>query len=215
MYQHRSYVIALEGAKEVDGMYVDASQNGLSFRNYGKYLLLGGGSHRTGKRGGGWQELESVSNELYPMSKTVYRWAAQDCMTLDGIPYIGRYSKRTTDLYVITGFNKWGMSSSMAGAMVLSDLVVGKRNEFCDLFLPSRSIVHPKLAINAVESLVGLVTPTAPRCPHLGCALKYNKAENSWDCPCHGSRFDESGELLDGPATDSKKNIQKSKSPKM
>ena len=43
---------------------------------------------------------------------------------------------------------------------------------------------------------------TAPRCPHLGCALKYNKEEYSWDCSCHGSRFSDSGELLDYPATD-------------
>jgi Rieske Fe-S protein len=53
--------------------------------------------------------------------------------------------------------------------------------------------------------VAGLLTPTVPRCPHLGCALKYNKAEHSWDCSCHGSRFSEEGKLLDGPATDDKK----------
>ena len=207
MYQHRSYVLALEGAGKFLGMYIDEDEKGLSFRNYGKYLLLGGGSHRTGKKGGGWHELVSVSNKLYPGAKPVYRWATQDCMTLDGIPYIGRYSKRTTDLYVATGFNKWGMTSSMVGAMLLSDLVRVKQSEYEGLFSPSRSIIHPQIAINAIESMIGLVTPTAPRCPHLGCALKYNRAEHSWDCPCHGSRFDESGKLLDGPATNNKNDI--------
>ena len=55
-----------------------------------------------------------------------------------------------------------------------------------------------------LESVKGLLTPTAPRCPHMGCALKYNKQEHSWDCPCHGSRFDENGELINNPATDDK-----------
>ena len=41
-----------------------------------------------------------------------------------------------------------------------------------------------------------------PRCPHLGCALKYNPQEHSWDCPCHGSRFGEDGQLIDNPSTD-------------
>lgn len=207
MYQHRSYVLALDGAPSVNGMYVDESDTGMSFRNYKNILLLGGGGHRTGKKGGSWRELEAFANEYYKDAKIIARWAAQDCMTLDGVPYIGKYSKNTPDLYVATGFNKWGMSSSMVSAMILSDLVQEKRNEYTEVFSPSRTILHPQLAVNAFESIVGLLTPTAPRCPHLGCALKYNPAEHSWDCPCHGSRFTESGELIDNPATDDKKNM--------
>ena len=207
MYQHRSYVLALDGAPSINGMYVDEADTGMSFRNYKNLLLLGGGGHRTGKKGGSWHELEAFVGEHYNGEKIVARWAAQDCMTLDGAPYIGKYSKNTPDLYVATGFNKWGMSSAMVSAMVLSDLVLGKRNEYAEVFSPSRSILRPQLAINAFESIVGLLTPTKPRCPHLGCALKYNPAEHSWDCPCHGSRFTESGELIDGPATDDKKNM--------
>ena len=51
LYQHRSYVIALENAPNVDGMYVDEAQTGMSFRNYKNLLLVGGGDHRTGKHG--------------------------------------------------------------------------------------------------------------------------------------------------------------------
>ncbi len=205
MYQHRSYVTALKGAQDVGGMYVDEYDKGLSFRNFGDYLLLGGGAHRTGKKGGNWKELEEFSRKYYPEAKTLYKWATQDCITLDGIPYIGEYSENTPDMFVATGFNKWGISSSMVSAMILSDMVQGKKNEYAPVFSPSRSIFRAQLFVNIFESLVGILTPTVPRCPHLGCALKYNPDEHSWDCPCHGSRFAENGELIDNPATDDKK----------
>lgn len=204
LYQHRSYVLALEGAENVEGMYVDEDEKGLSLRNYGEVLLLGGGAHRTGKKGGNWRELEAFARAHYPSAAIVKRWATQDCMTLDDVAYIGQYAANTPDVYVATGFNKWGMTSSMVSAMLLADLVQGRDNEYAAVFSPSRSVLRPQLAINAFESLLGLLTPTVPRCPHLGCALKYNRDEHSWDCPCHGSRFSESGALIDNPATDDK-----------
>ena len=207
MYQHRSYVLALEGAPDVNGMYIDEKMGGLSFRNHNGLLVFGGGSHRTGKNGGSWEELEQLASLYYPRAKIVARWAAQDCMTLDGMPYVGQYSSKLADIYVATGFSKWGMTSSMAAAMILTDLVIGKRNEFSRVFKPQRSIWHPQLVINAAESFINLVTPTTPRCSHMGCALKYNKQEHTWDCPCHGSRFSENGEIIDNPATDDKKNM--------
>lgn len=200
LYQDRSYVIALENASNIDGMYLDENEKGLSFKNYGDLLFIGGGSHRTGKEGGNWAELRSFADIYYPAAKEKYFWATQDCMSLDSMPYIGNYSKRTPKMFVATGFNKWGMTSSMVSAMILSDMITGKRNEFAELYSPSRSILHPQLFVNGLESTVNLLTPTTKRCPHLGCALKYNKAEHSWDCPCHGSRFDEKGMLLNNPA---------------
>lgn len=205
MYQHRSYVIALENARNIEGMYVDECDKGISLREYNGLLLLGGGGHRTGKKGGNWKELSDLAQRYYPKANEVARWATQDCITLDGIPYIGLYSKRTPDMYVATGFNKWGMTSSMVAATVLCDLVLGKENEYASVFSPSRSILHPQLAVNVAESVLGLVIPTVPRCPHLGCALKYNPQEHSWDCSCHGSRFTEDGKLIDNPATGDKK----------
>jgi glycine/D-amino acid oxidase-like deaminating enzyme len=201
MHQNRSYVIALENAKLVDGMYLDENDKGLSFRTYKDYLLIGGGSHKTGKDGGGWRELEEIAAKYYPKAKIKYKWAAQDCITLDDMPYIGRYSEKTPDLFVATGFNKWGMTQSMVSANILSDIIQGKKNEYEDIFSPQRTILHPRLAENAFTSVFNLLTPTAPRCPHLGCALKWNKLEHTWDCPCHGSRFSENGKLLDNPAT--------------
>lgn len=203
MYQHRSYVLALRDAPDVGGMYVDEAEKGMSFRNAEGLLLIGGGDHRTGKQGGNWQALTSFAERHYAQTgaKEAYRWATQDCMTLDGVPYIGPYSKNTPDFYVATGFNKWGMTSSMTAAQILSDMVTGRESPYAPVFSPSRSILRPQLAVNAFEAVKNLLTPSKKRCPHLGCALKWNPAEHSWDCPCHGSRFTENGDLIDNPAT--------------
>lgn len=205
MFQERSYVIALKGAGDVDGMYIDGAGKGLSFRNYGELLLLGGGGHRTGKQGGSWHELERVAGKYYPEASLTYEWATQDCMTLDGVPYIGQYSKATPNFFVATGFNKWGMSSSMVASCILCDLVCEKSNRYAEIFSPSRSILRPQLAINTLEALKGWLTISNKKCPHLGCTLKWNKYEHSWDCPCHGSRFKSDGTVLDNPANGSLK----------
>lgn len=205
LYQQRSYVIALENAPPVDGMYLDWVEDGLSIRSAGQYLLLGGGGHRTGKQGLCWKHPEAVAKKYYPQANIVCRWATQDCMPLDHMPYIGQYSTATPNLYVATGFQKWGMTGSMTAAMILSDLIQRKENPYARLFSPSRSILHGQLLVNGAETTVNLLRPTKPRCPHLGCALHWNAAEHSWDCSCHGSRFDESGKLLNNPATDDMK----------
>lgn len=205
LYQQRSYVIALENAEKIEGMYLDSAENGLSVRGAGNWLLLGGGGHRTGKKGLGWCLPEQTAEKYYPQAQIAARWATQDCMSLDGMPYIGQYSKATPDLYVATGFRKWGMSTSMAAAMVLTDLIQNRDNPYAALFSPSRSMLHKQLFINGMESSVNLIRPTKPRCPHLGCALRWNPQEHSWDCPCHGSRFDKRGKLLNNPATDDMK----------
>ena len=122
---------------------------------------------------------------------------------------IGNYSKNTPDLYVAAGFNKWGMTSSMAAARILTDLITGKENSYAEVFSPSRSMLHPQLAVNAAEAAVNLLTISKKRCPHMGCALKWNPAERSWDCPCHGSRFNRDGILIDNPATGNLKEKEK------
>lgn len=199
MYQHRSYVVALENAPDVGGMYVDEADGGMSFRNYKNYLMIGGWGHKTGTAGGGWSELIGFSKKYYSDSEAKFFWAAQDCITLDGIPYIGRYSKRTHNMYVVTGFNKWGMTSSMIAANVIRDLIVRNSSEYERLFDPSRRMAKKQLVCNIASSAVNLLA-SGKRCSHMGCALKWNSAEKTWDCPCHGSRFTENGEIIDDPA---------------
>ncbi len=202
LYQHRSYVIAYENAQDVHGMYVDESQTGLSFRNYGNLLLIGGGGHRTGKNGGNWEAIQQFSRQHYPQASQVCHWAAQDCMSLVDIPYIGQYSSRSARFFTATGFNKWGMTGAMLASMLLCDQLLGKENDYLDLFNPSRSICKPQLLVNGFEAITNLLCFSGKRCPHLGCALKWNPVEHSWDCSCHGSRFDEDGRVLNNPANE-------------
>jgi hypothetical protein len=93
----------------------------------------------------------------------------------------------------------------MVTSKILCDLVLGKENKYSKVFSPSRSMLHSQLAINAFESLCGWLSFTKKRCPHLGCGLKWNKYEHSWDCSCHGSRFDENGKVLNNPANENLK----------
>lgn len=202
LYQERSYVLALENGPQIHGMYVDEAQTGMSFRNAGDFLLVGGGDHRTGAQGGNFTALRQFAKMHYPACAERYAWATQDCMSLDGVPYIGRYAKALSNVYVATGFSKWGMTSAMAASEILCDAVLGKENDCAPVFSPSRSIFFVQLLKNGGTFLTSLLTPTKKRCPHMGCALKWNAAEHTWDCPCHGSRFQEDGKLIENPATD-------------
>ena len=51
------------------------------------------------------------------------------------------------------------------------------------------------------RDLDGRLHAVSARCTHLGCIVRWNEAEETWDCPCHGSRFEADGALANGPAT--------------
>ena len=140
MHQERSYVLALDNAGPVNGMYIGDGKDTLSFRQYDKYVLLGGAGHRTGenREGGSYERLKASAEHLYPGSSVAAYWSAQDCITTDGIPFIGQYAADRPDWYVATGFQKWGMSSSMAAAMILRDMICGEENPYAETFAPSR-----------------------------------------------------------------------------
>ena len=211
-HQERSYVLALTGCQLIHGMYYGIDQNGLSLRQAGEYLLIGGGAHRTGKNkaGGAYDFLENAAVHYFPEGSVAARWSAQDCIPHDGIPFISKFSIFTPHLYVATGFQKWGMTTSMVAALLLKDEICGYENPYKKLFRPQRLHIRAsalKLITDVGVSICGLTKgflrvfyKKAPRCPHMGCALTWNPDEKSWDCPCHGSRFDENGKLLDNPA---------------
>jgi len=200
LFQMRSFVLALENVPLLQNTYVQNSGEGMYFRPYGNLLLVGGGDHRTGYKKGGFNAVRDFVHRYFPDGKEKYAWATQDCMSLDGVPYIGRYSPATPGLYVATGFNEWGMTSSMAAAQILADMIEGKKNPNASVFSPQRSMLQPQLFKNLGATLCDFAIPTVRRCSHLGCALRWNRAEHTWDCPCHGSRYDRRGKLIDNPA---------------
>lgn len=248
LHQERVYLTALQGwnngMNTLDGMYLDDDKHGFTFRTYKDYLILGGGYHRAGDNNpiNSYEKIETAAKKWYPGSSIKYTWSNQDCMTPDDVPYIGRYSAKTPNIYVATGFNKWGMSSSMVAAQIISDMIISKESEYQTVFYPRRlmfsgsnvflkdtgiiaksllsehlKIPQDKLAdiqpnkagvVNYNGQKYGVYRDKEDRyyfvttkCPHLGCSLEWNQNELTWDCPCHGSRFDYRGRLINNPAT--------------
>lgn len=208
-HQERSYVLALSGCEELKGMYIGVDENGLSLRQSQDVLLLGGAGHRTGKKecAGAYNYLATEARKLYPNCREVTRWSAQDAMPHDGIPFIGKFSIFTPNIYIATGFQKWGMTSSMVAAMIIRDDICQMENSYKKVFSPQRMNIVAgigKLLVDIGVSAKGLTLgwfgKRERRCPHLGCRLNWNPNESTWDCPCHGSRFSEGGELIDDPA---------------
>lgn len=200
LYQQRAYVLALEDVPTLGGIYVDAREEGFTFRDYGRGVIMAGGAHRTGKPTRGWQPLREFAGRYWPHAVERAAWATQDCRTPDGLPYIGAYSAKIPHVLVATGYEGWGMAGAMSAARILTEHLLGREHLCRELFSPRRPLPLPGLAANGMEAAMDLLTPLPKRCPHLGCALRYNTAEHTWDCPCHGSRFSEEGELLHGPA---------------
>ena len=200
LYQERAYVMALENAPTLGGIYIDANDKGMTFRDHGDTVILGSGGHRTGKTGKGWRPMRDFVRRWWPEANEIAAWATQDCMTMDGLPYIGPYSTAVPHILVATGYEKWGMTGSMSAARILTEHLLGREHPCADLFSPQRTLPLPKLAVNGMEAALDMLAPLPRRCPHLGCALRWNDREHTWDCPCHGSRFTSSGQLLEGPA---------------
>ena len=128
-------------------------------------------------------------------------------MPHDGIPFIGKYSIYTPHLYVATGFQKWGMTTSMAAAMIIRDEIGKTPNSYARVFSPQRfhfkagkKNLFTDIGVSVKGLFNGWILQRTHRCSHMGCSLVWNPKEHTWECPCHGSRYDENGKLLDDPA---------------
>lgn len=205
MHQERSSALALGGLPALSGMYRGVDEGNYSFRSFGQYLLIGGSKHRTGnsKNSQGYSGLQAFANRYYPNATQVARWSAQDCISHDGVPYIGTFSASTPNWYVATGYQKWGMSTSMVAATLLTDCIAKRESPYADVFSPKRftAMEIPGFLKDTALSVYHLASLSPmPRCTHLGCKLTYNEHEGTYDCPCHGSRFDKEGRVINGPA---------------
>ncbi len=145
MYQSTSYAIVADvKSKLFDGMYINYEVPNMSFRvieDNGKKLLLAVGyDYKTGTEElkNGYTRLETAVRKMYPDAEVLYKWSAEDCISLDKIPYIGDFSVTMPNVYVATGFNKWGITSSNVAANIIADKILGKENEYEDLFKARR-----------------------------------------------------------------------------
>ena len=239
MYQDASYAISVDVEGDVfDGMYISCDTPTTSFRNTiqnnGKKLLIVGGSgHKTGDTSvdieSSYTNLENYIKSIYPKAKIKYRWMTEDCVSLDKIPYIGEFSKFLPNMYVATGYKKWGMTTSHVAAKIISDKILGKEISYENIYTATRlePIKNSKefgnilkqsaysLAVNKFSSPLisydeliykdkkGKMFAVIPYCKHLGCELSWNNLEKTWDCPCHGSRYDYTGKIITEPTTES------------
>jgi glycine/D-amino acid oxidase-like deaminating enzyme/nitrite reductase/ring-hydroxylating ferredoxin subunit len=211
-----SYVLAGRLDEAPSAMYISGAEDYRAVRRQpaadgGSWAILNGVPHRTGEGGDTDARYGTLSawarKSFAGLGDVEYAWSTHDIHTNDDLPFIGRYRKDRERLWTATGFHGWGMTHSMVAAMILSDGILGRENAWAGLYDPwERSLLEGagKLLSQAATSVRHLVVDKIvsddPSCTHMGCSTKWNEAERSWDCPCHGSRFDEGGAVLHGPA---------------
>ncbi|MEK8128140.1 FAD-dependent oxidoreductase [Paenibacillus filicis] len=258
IHSERSYILAVKPSSEYPGgMYLSADEPKRSLRAVTiggePYVLIGGDTHKTGQgeqMDEHYRHLEQFARQTLGVESIAYRWSAQDWVTLDKLPYVGPLTSSHSNIWVATGFRKWGMTNGTAAALLLRDQLLGRPNPYGELVTPSRFKAVPGLQTLITENadvakhLIkgkleagsreadqlgldegGVVQVDGKRagaykdpqgnlyvvdttCTHLGCEVNWNKGERSWDCPCHGSRFDYKGEVLEGPASKPLKRIE-------
>lgn len=250
MYQSMSYAIAIETNQDIiNGMYINSELPTKSIRNIKdgdkRLLLIAGSDHKTGAKidlSNAYKDLEQIAKNMYPDCRVRYKWHTEDCITLDKIPYIGEFSKFMPNVYVATGYKKWGITTSNIAANIIKDKILNKNNEYEEIFKATR--MEPIKNIKEVENMLkettnslvinkikipsdkisdinredakiievdgrkigiykdkqGELYAVKPVCSHLGCELSFNNLAKTWDCPCHGSRFDYKGNSIYSPS---------------
>lgn len=125
-----------------------------------------------------------------------------ECLSMDGLPFIGPYGRKTPNLFVASGYGTNGILGGITAAQAISAHVLGLPSQGYEIYSPRRAArdFQTPLRIGSRYAVEWLRRPSAPRCPHLGCKLVYNPHTRIWECPCHGSRFDDIGHILNAPA---------------
>jgi glycine/D-amino acid oxidase-like deaminating enzyme/nitrite reductase/ring-hydroxylating ferredoxin subunit len=208
-------------------------------------LISGGEDHKSGQKDDAnrrFAALERWTRARFPMMTEIeYRWSGEVFEPIDGLAFIGRNPLDDDNVFIATGDSGNGMTHGTIAGMLITDLIMGKANEWAKLYDPSRKTLSAagefaKETINVAEQYADLVTPgevesadnvaigsgaivrrgltkiavykdetgavhkLSAVCRHLGCIVDWNSLEKTWDCPCHGSRFDALGHVIMGPA---------------
>ena len=160
---------------------------------------------------------------------------------VDGLAFIGRNPLDADNVFIATGDSGNGMTHGTIAGLLLTDLIMGRKNPWESIYDPSRITLKalPAFAkenwnvaaqytdlvvagdVDSVDEIKpgagaiisrglrkvaayrdpkGEVHELSAVCRHLGCIVKWNTSENTWDCPCHGSRYDALGKVIQGPA---------------
>jgi glycine/D-amino acid oxidase-like deaminating enzyme/nitrite reductase/ring-hydroxylating ferredoxin subunit len=249
VHPKRSYVVAGPADRLPEGMFISSTQPTRSVRTIPDgertLLLVSGEGHSTGQEYETEERYENLNRwgaEHFGL-RTEYRWSTQDGSSLDQLPYVGTIRRGTDDVYTATAFNKWGFTNGTTAAEIISDAILGRTNEWAELFDVHRVTVkqsaekfvsentkvaihfvrdralHPQRTnvedlapgeagvhragtqmIAAYRDEAGVLHQVSAICTHLRCVVSWNPAEKTWDCPCHGSRFDFDGRVIQGPA---------------
>ena len=207
-------------------------------------LIVGGEDHKTGQANDmdqRYASLERWTRERFPEAGEIaFRWSGQVMEPVDYLGYIGRNPADKDNVFIATGDSGMGMTHGTIAGILLTDLIMGRPNEWAKLYDPSRLpkslATYAQENANVAKEYLDLLTPgdvksveeIAPDsgavirrgltkvacyrddggqlhefsaiCPHLKCVVTWNVGEKSWDCPCHGSRFDPYGCVVNGPA---------------
>lgn len=218
----KSYISA-STFKTDDISLISYSNPFVSLRNYKNYLLYLSNSHENYRETDDLENFDELGKKARKLGlKCDYLWSNIDIMTNDYLPYIGRIKD---NLFIGTGYNTWGMTNGTLAGRILSDLIKGQKPEYWDLFNPRRTNFTKTIkAFSNIKGsmegyLNGLIikkdsvkyesgvmnykgSKVYRKCPHMGCNLIFNEVEKTFDCPCHGSRFDLSGKCISGPANE-------------
>ena len=170
--------------------------------------ILGGKDHKTGQvddTEGCFEAMEKKARSVLPGFQLTHRWSGQVVETNDGLPFIGESADRQ---FIATGYAGNGMTFGTIAGVMACDAVMGRPNPWTGLFDVGRTKVRGG-AWDYVKENVDypyymfrdlITSGEGPTCTHMGCTLQWNRAERTWDCPCHGSRFTQTGQVLAGPA---------------
>lgn len=172
----------------------------ISIRIYKDYLIYLSNSHSIDMDVCDKDNYNELLKKVHDLGITPeYIWSNIDIITCDGLPIIGKLSK---NMLIGTGYNTWGLGNGFLAGKILSDLIKKKKNSYEKLFDPNRlSLKLPSNILKNIDGYVkGYLKGSKYICPHLGCKLIYNEIDKTFDCPCHGSRFDESGKCISAPA---------------
>ena len=199
LIQKKSYVVVIK-KEYINGTYCSLDNDlGLYYRMYKEYLIIGGNDTNTGCRCiNNFKELVCKKFNV-SIKDILYFWQSQDCISVDGVPYIGRSDIFHRNHLIVTGFNFWGFTWAMASAEIIFKIINDKKD--FKLTKVNRWCINKSLFKNIYTSFKNLLTFRRPRCTHLGCALIYNKEEEIFECPCHGSIYNKEGKFIIGPAT--------------